>query len=466
MKKSKYTFVLNVEPNILLMYNSVRGVSSFIKFYGDDAILASRCVENPNKYKDTEIHNILVKHGMIISSEAEEDSICTPLALKRIFNPTLVLIIMPTEDCNFRCSYCYEEHKKGIMNINTAESIVKYVQKSILNYTQLHIVWFGGEPLMSNETIDLILHISEKLIKICSCARRKYSADIITNGYNLTLSTFEQLLSCKIFSYQVTIDGLSYIHDKYRFLANGECTHDRIISNLLEIKKKCKKRYFNIAIRTNITSEMEPLLNEHFTELSGMFSDDSRFSFYFRPVGNWGGDSVKNLCNNMYDPFSFKNVYEKILIIQTKSNLDFGRFIPFFNNCTCSACYENSYVIGYDGKIYKCTCHFDEPNNEVGFLEKEGDIVLDINKIIKWVRVPELKKSCKSCFFAPVCLNMSCPIYSNKIKYHEKKTDDCPYERKYIKETLKLLEKSGYFKTINLSTDYPQEMTCKCIDKE
>lgn len=420
-------------------------------FHDEDAVIAEECILSPDKYDGTEIYQVLKKYGMIVPNETDEDVVCTHIAWKRIYNPSLILVIMPTEDCNFRCSYCYEEHKKGMMNIITAQSIIKFVAKSISSYTEVHVIWFGGEPLMSQQTIDNILFISEELIKICSCARKKYSADIITNGFNLTCSVFEMLLRCKIFSYQVTIDGLANIHDHYRFLANHEHTYDKIISNLLDIKENCKKKYFNIVIRTNITLEMENSLIEHYECLSKMFSDDSRFSFFFRPVGDWGGDDVKQLCDFMYDSLSFKKIYEKILNVQTELHLDFRRFILFYNNSFCSACYENSYIIGYDGKLYKCSCHFEEPDNKVGMLDSNGDMVLDREKIFKWVKKPEMKMACNRCFFAPVCMNMSCPIYSNNIKHTVKGVDDCPYEKKYIKETLQLLQKSGCFKAISLS---------------
>lgn len=144
MKKSKYTYLLMIEPGKLLMYNSYRGCSSFIKFYGDDAVIAANCIKTPDEYINTNVYEILVNEGMLVNDRIDEDEICTQIAWKRIFYPGLNLIIMPTEDCNFRCSYCYEEHKNGTMSINTAESIVKYVTKNISKYTELHVVWFGG----------------------------------------------------------------------------------------------------------------------------------------------------------------------------------------------------------------------------------------------------------------------------------------------------------------------------------
>ena len=377
MKKSAYTYYTRVDPDKLLMYNSMRGTSSFIKFHGEDALIAEKCINSPDEFSGTKIHQVLNEYGMIVPKELDEKQLCVHIAWKKIFNPTLNLIIMPTEDCNFRCSYCYETHKNGIMTMKTADSIIKYVRKNIVKHTELHVVWFGGEPLMSNDTIECLLYISDELIKICECARKKYSADIITNGYNLTYSVFEKLLKRKVFSYQVTIDGLASEHDKYRFLVNGGNTHDKIINNLLDIKNNCRKRYFNIVIRTNITSKMEHTLIEHYTELSGKFSDDSRFSFFFRPVGDWGGENVRRLSKEIYDTVSFKKIYEKVSNIQLNSHLCFKRYAYFYDDSTCSACYKNSYIIGFDGKIYKCSCHFEEPENNIGSLNADGEMVLD-----------------------------------------------------------------------------------------
>lgn len=451
MVRSKYTFYSHYEPDVLLVYNSLRGASSFLKFCGDDAVTAEDCINFPENHCGEEIFNVLLDHGIIVPKENVESSICNILSWKRIFSSGLTLIIMPTEDCNFRCAYCYEDHKNGIMSRSTAEAIKKYVAKNISSYTNLHVVWFGGEPLMSQKTIDIIKDISDSLIKICSCARRSYSSDIITNGYNLTYPIFKSLLDCKILSYQVTIDGTADTHDAQRFLATGEKTRDKIISNLLDIKNNCNKKYFSIIIRTNISLSMESSLIDHYSELSKLFSDDSRFSFFFRPVGNWGGERVLEMCDNIYDSISFRKIYNQITEFQSKYNLDFSRFASFYNDSSCSACYENSFILGFNGEVYKCSCHFDEPDNRIGSLSKEGVMMIDASKLSKWVKAPVLKESCHKCFFAPACLNMSCPIYSNEIIRSKDDFDDCPYEKKYIKETFLLLERSGCFRTIRLT---------------
>ena len=61
----------------------------------------------------------------------------------------LNLIILPTEKCNFRCTYCYETHEKQSMSKELQLAIVSYVKNEIHKYKALRVEWFGGEPLMS-----------------------------------------------------------------------------------------------------------------------------------------------------------------------------------------------------------------------------------------------------------------------------------------------------------------------------
>lgn len=46
------------------------------------------------------------------------------------FNQTLELIMMPNEDCNFRCVYCYEDFVKSEMKETVQKGILKYLEKT------------------------------------------------------------------------------------------------------------------------------------------------------------------------------------------------------------------------------------------------------------------------------------------------------------------------------------------------
>jgi sulfatase maturation enzyme AslB (radical SAM superfamily) len=61
----------------------------------------------------------------------------------------LNLIILPTEACNFRCTYCYEtfEHKK--MKKEVVNGIKALIGRRGPELNKLEIAWFGGEPLLA-----------------------------------------------------------------------------------------------------------------------------------------------------------------------------------------------------------------------------------------------------------------------------------------------------------------------------
>lgn len=81
----------------------------------------------------------------------------------------LELTIMPTEQCNFRCVYCYEDYKKHTITTEGKNNLLKCVQVLLKNCTSLHVGWFGGEPLLAYEEI---LDISKGLIKICAAQKK------------------------------------------------------------------------------------------------------------------------------------------------------------------------------------------------------------------------------------------------------------------------------------------------------
>ena len=213
-KKSKYTsYRFSNKDQSLLIYNSIVGTSSLI------------CIEKGNQvYQELESgvinekgqwFNILKDKGIIVEKETDESDIIKDKMCDEIYEKVLRLTIMPTEDCNFRCKYCYEEHKKGRMSKELQQAIVKYVRKNIFNFSRVEVSWFGGEPL---EEIEIIENLSSQIINICKKAKREYRAGITTNGYDLDYHNFCRLLRCKIYDYQITIDGIKKVHDELRVL--------------------------------------------------------------------------------------------------------------------------------------------------------------------------------------------------------------------------------------------------------
>lgn len=315
---------------------------------------------------------------------------------------------MPTEQCNFRCKYCYETFEKGKMPKLIQEAIIKYVKKNILNYAGLSVSWFGGEPLMA---LDVIEYLSENFIKICKVAKRQYVSGITTNGYNLTPDVFRRLCKLKVLEYQVTIDGFKKQHDSQRILANGNGTFDKIVNNLIQIKST-KTLGTIFCIRTNYTKSIIENIDDYLRFYKQNFNDDARFSLYVQQAGDWGGDRVKSFYGELTT-----SVQIFVLNKMKEYGIALGASGHFKElQCEWSTCYaakKNSFVIGSDGTLYKCTVHFEMPENYVGNLNINGSMELNEN-LKKWIMpFAESGSKCASCFYKANCFPIQCPYSFN-----------------------------------------------------
>ena len=145
---------------------------------------------------------------------------------------SLSITIVPTLDCNFRCTYCYEKGQRSPYRIqdDVKTKIYEYVEKKINEIKNLNITWYGGEPLLEKTTIE---ELSDRFISLCKEKNVIYNAGIVTNGYLIDESTLELFKRAQITHCQITIDGTKEYHDKRRILNDGSGSFDVIMKNLL-----------------------------------------------------------------------------------------------------------------------------------------------------------------------------------------------------------------------------------------
>mgnify|MGYP002869378130 CR=1 FL=1 len=310
--KSRYTFDCETDDGNILLYNSFKGLQSLAMISRDDYHTLLEGLSCESVDKESSALNKMMDLGHIVSEKLNEESFCSLKIMEQVERPVLCLIIMPTEQCNFRCRYCYENFQKPKMSSQVQNDIISYVRKNINRYTALEVRWFGGEPL---EALDVVDNLSRHFMHICSAAKKTYRAGITTNGYNLTLNVFEMLYSLHVFDYQITIDGLKDEHDRLRILKNGTGTFDRIVHNLQTIKREARAPFCPFTIRTNFNKQSAAKIQEYLAFVSQTF-DDSRFCFSVERAADWGGESVKSISDILMD----KDDYRKLL--QTIENAD------------------------------------------------------------------------------------------------------------------------------------------------
>lgn len=235
IKPSKYNFIYEDESSDYLLCNLLSGTYSFLRINKDDinAVNAILQTEKIEYQENSLLHKELYSRGYLINYNEDEILKIQSKYNDVAFDNCLNLIIMTTEQCNFRCKYCYEDYSLGEMLDTVQKSIIGFIQKNMYRYSYLSIEWFGGEPL---EGFNVIKNITEKVNAICTQRKAIYKYGITTNGYNLLPKIFDELYNMRIFNYQITLDGCKDQHDQQRVLEDGTGTFDKIVNNLMFIK--------------------------------------------------------------------------------------------------------------------------------------------------------------------------------------------------------------------------------------
>ena len=153
----------------------------------------------------------------------------------------------------------------------------------------LNLIWYGGEPLLVGKKIIEFMNKINNLLS--QYPNGTLQSSILTNGYLLDFEMFQQLCRVNVRHIQVTVDGDAENHDKLRTLANNQPTFDKIYSNLLSIKENVlKDEKFTFAIRCNFLKSSVESSKRLIELFKKDFSQDKRFSLYFRPVYDFETD--------------------------------------------------------------------------------------------------------------------------------------------------------------------------------
>ena len=287
-------------------------------------------------------------------------------------NDILTLIIFPTEQCNFRCFYCYESFELGKMNTQTVEAILKLVKTRASSLKQLNISWFGGEPLMAK---DIVLYLSEEFQKLAKEFDFAYNGSMTTNGYYLDNKLLKILVDLGVTSYQITLDGTKESHDKIRVMKNQIGSFDTIWGNLLSFREIDSQ--FNIILRIHYTPSTIADIKNFAPILVDTFKNDNRFNLYFKNVSKLGSenDDILSTCTN-----NETQEYQMELGLLAK---DFN-VIETEPDYICYASEANSYMIRSDGSVGKCTVALKDDVNNIGRLKPNGELELDQDKFRLW----------------------------------------------------------------------------------
>lgn len=372
---------------------------------------------------------LLAKLGMIVPDrEAEKAAVAGFFERYNRMNKGLDFIVALNLECNFACKYCFEGSIKGdlYMSMATADRFIAFVKEKFTDDKKtLLLDFYGGEPLLS---LDLIKYISRELRDFTGSKGASFSFSLVTNGALLKRKTALELSELGLKSVKITVDGPAEIHNKNRPFKSGAPSFDIVLQNIKEI---CDIVKVNIGGNFEIDNyRIFPSLLD-FLNQEGLTPDKLGF-IKFDPVTKPSErvltpTDYRGGCMSVNEPWLFDaSTYLREEIFKRRYST------VGIRHKLCMVESKNSFVVNYDGTLYKCP----------GFIGMEefavGNLNDDISECSEQYN-PGLWKNddCMNCSYLPLCYG-GCR-YMTFLRDGDVKAIDC--QKEYFDSSLESMIK-------------------------
>lgn len=404
---SHYNVRAMTEDGRMVLWNTFR--STITVFKPHQVATVKRLLSQKGTEGEPEgILKYLIDRGYILSAEANEyRQVQVAIGQQQYRTDRLELILLSSEDCNFRCNYCYERFERGTMRPEVRTGIKNLVRKRLKTISSLQISWFGGEPLYG---FDAVADLGPFFAETAEEHELYYRSNMTTNGYLLTPEVADKLLDWKITHFQITVDGAEEDHNRSRPTRDGGPSFAQVFSNLVSLQRRDQD--FSVSLRVNFDQDNAPRLPE-FVELAEKhFANDPRFVLNFYPVGRWGGTKDESL--NVCGTDDAGRLRRELKAEAHRRGLSIGTIkeINYLGSEACYAARPYNFIIGAEGQVMKCTIVLDKDGyNVVGSLHEDGELVLSPDKMALWTEPAfENDTRCQKCVVLPICQGTHCPL--------------------------------------------------------
>lgn len=269
-----------------------------------------------------------------------------------------------TEDCNLRCSYCYQickTHNK--MTFDVAKKFIDYIFDNMYNpeaYINvdntrgLVIDFIGGEPMLEIELIGEIVDYFED--KFLSCNEEDWLLfhvyNFSTNGTLYFTPKVQKFIEKygSLVSISVTVDGNKELHDSCRVFADGSGSYDLAHAAAMD-----QIKHGNLGSKITVSPNNVKYIYEGVKSFVESGFRYVNINCCFEDV--WTTEAAKELFNQLIklsDWITENNLYEQIYIALL-SETQYGQ-IPeqHLNTNWCGVGGNGMVSIDYKGDFYPC----------------------------------------------------------------------------------------------------------------
>jgi uncharacterized protein len=430
MKPSRYNFVFSVDDQAILAYNSLTTALAELSAQ-EFAALREFYIAPKDGFFDGgglgPFRDDLVKAGFLVADDHDEleQARTVHAALKQQRHGAIGLTIVPTLDCNFRCTYCFSYARQERMSPEVQQALIRFVEERLLQASGLSVTWYGGEPTLC---LDVIEALCSQLRGLCERHGAQYQpSGIVTNGYLLTEKVAKRLSAAGIVQAQVTLDGDMNTHNKRRPLQGGAGTFDRILDNVA-----AARGLLDIQIRINVdrnnactaVAALDALVEHGLQGIPAYFG-------HVRPF--------TEACAGVASDCLSDQEFSALNLVLTRQAIARGftslRYPQLELGGVCGAEHELSYLIAPDGLLFKCWAQASlGPEHSIGNIFDDRVTPVqeeNLRRFLGWD--PMANATCRECRVLPICMG-GCPY----LRLHGSPGASCAPWRHVLLDTLAL----------------------------
>lgn len=420
VKTSKYYISTRI-GDVVLYYNLIN--DTLLQLPADRNEGCIECLKNPNNTMSVYWPK-LYEDRFIIEDDCDERKEIQKRHWRTVNRADeLNLTVISTLNCNSDCVYCYQRNLAFQYTEMTEENF-DGLYRFLLGVPQknIHINWYGGEPLLAKE------HILEFCAKANKDRRHTYSYSISTNASVYDERFFRLMEGYGLTNVTVSVVGTGETHMALRPAAGYDS--DCVIKNIIRMT-----RHTNVMVNINLCKSNVENVMEIFENLLGY--RHSSLSFYFSRIVSYAHRPCAELELDV-------DTYMKHVIRLANWALDhqfricdmscFQKFGVY-----CGVYTKDNYVVGPGLYLYQCDRSYDPDDSFAQIVN--GALVYHLDRIGCKDTTPCLDPyqidTCRDCKLLPYC-NGGCD-YLRKIG-----KSACPPEKNYLEEYLKLYYRIFY----------------------
>lgn len=270
-----------------------------------------------------------------------------------------------TENCNLKCTYCYQINKKiTTLSFDKAKIFIddifkqKNIPGSLFNEKEVSgivINFIGGEPLLEIELIEKIIDYFE--LKFLEDIEHEWFYHHIYNfSSNGTLYFNEKFQQLKkkynsLIHIGITVDGCKEFHDSCRLFPDGSGSYDLAISAALQELKENN----NNSTKITLSPDNIKYTFEGVTNLISLGFRYININCCFENI--WDKNSAIALFEQLIklaDWIKENNLYDQIYIALFRNNSYKNATEEILNSSQCGASNGNMIALAPNGNFYPC----------------------------------------------------------------------------------------------------------------